>query len=97
MVVLRASRAHQEGRTRRHDRGARDAMDALAPPDERRQARTAKSCGLDASTLALTRQECFRIPPGMVARKPDHQREHEAAVKTNRAGKAGSLRRTCGD
>jgi hypothetical protein len=36
-------------------------------------ARTAKSCGLDASTLALTRQECFRILPGMVARKPDHQ------------------------
>src|SRR5579863_10129382 len=37
---------------------------------------TAKSCGLDASTLALSRRN---DPPMMVAKKPDHQREH--AVK----------------
>jgi hypothetical protein len=31
------SRAHQEGRTRRHERGARDAMDVLVSRDERRR------------------------------------------------------------
>src|SRR6202012_48969 len=41
--------------------------------------RTAKSCGLGASTLASTWRWCLRITPGMVARKPDHQREHEGS------------------
>ena len=38
----------------RHGRGARDAMDAVGARDECIDERTAKSCGLDASTLALT-------------------------------------------
>jgi hypothetical protein len=41
--------------------------------------RTVKSCGLDASTLALSR---WNDPPMMVAKKPDHQREHEGNRKT---------------
>jgi hypothetical protein len=65
----------------------RDAVDVLVPEDERRKKRTAKSCGLGASTLASTRQECFRILPGMVTRKPDHQREHEANRKTIAQGR----------
>jgi hypothetical protein len=36
MSFLAASRLDCEGRTRRHERGARDAMDASAPRDERR-------------------------------------------------------------
>jgi hypothetical protein len=43
--------------------------------------RTVKSCGLDASTLALTLDNASHCG-GMVARKPDHQREHEANRKT---------------
>jgi hypothetical protein len=35
-----------------------------------RHPRTAKSCGPDASTPASSRQECFRILPVMVTRKP---------------------------
>jgi hypothetical protein len=52
-------------------------------------ARTAKSCGPDASTLASTWQWSWRFTPGMVARKPDHQGEREAAVKTIACGNAG--------
>jgi hypothetical protein len=59
----------------------------IVSPDERCGLRTVKSCGLGASTLALTRQECFRILPGMVTRKPDHQREHEANRKTIAQGR----------
>jgi hypothetical protein len=36
MFMIRPSRLECEGRTRRHERGARDAMDASAPHDERR-------------------------------------------------------------
>jgi hypothetical protein len=38
----------------------------------------------------------FRIASGMVATKPDHQREHEGNRKNRRAGNAGLVRRTCG-
>jgi hypothetical protein len=44
--------------------------------------RTAKSCGPDISTPISTRRQRLRVAPGMVATKPDHQGEHEAAVKT---------------
>jgi hypothetical protein len=43
--------------------------------------RTAKSCGLDASTLALTGDNALHCA-GMVTTKPDHQREHEGNRKT---------------
>jgi len=65
--------------------------------DERTDKRTAKPRGSDISTLISTRRQRLRVALGMVARKPDHQEERGAAVKTIRAGKAGSLRRTCGD
>jgi len=48
---LRPSRTHEERRTRRHERGARDAMDAIALRDEQSRSRTAKSCGPDPPTL----------------------------------------------
>jgi hypothetical protein len=43
--------------------------------------RTVKSCGLDASTPALTGDDALHHA-GMVTRKPDHQREHEGNRKT---------------
>jgi len=56
----------------------RDAVDALAAQDERRNKRTAKSCGPDASTLAFTLAKiASAIEPTMVTTKPDHQGEHE--------------------
>jgi hypothetical protein len=48
--------------------------------------RTVKSCGLGASTLALTGDDASHHA-GMVARKPDHQGEHEAIVNTIARGK----------
>jgi hypothetical protein len=44
--------------------------------------RTVKSCGLDASMLALSWRQCSRIALTMVTTKPDHQREHEENRKT---------------
>ena len=38
-----------------------------------------------------------KSPGGWWLTSPAHQGEREAAVKTNRAGNAGSFRRTCGD
>jgi hypothetical protein len=52
--------------------------------------RTAKPRGSDISTLISTWQQRWRVVLGMVARKPDHQEERGAAVKTIRAGKAGN-------
>jgi len=66
--------------------GSGDAVDVCGALDECAARRTAKSCGLDASTLASSRRD---DPPAMVARKPDHQREHEAAVKTIAQGRPG--------
>src|ERR1700734_1252850 len=59
-----------------------------------RYARTAKSCGPDASRSASTWRTLVR--PGTVSKKPDHRGEHEATVN-HCAGKAGCFRRTCGD
>jgi hypothetical protein len=53
-------------------------MDAIGARDECTDKWTAKSCGLDASTLALTRDNALHCA-GMVATKPDHQREHEGS------------------
>jgi hypothetical protein len=60
------------------------------------RSRTAKSCGLDASTLASTRADATHHA-GMVARKPITRESAKEAVKTNRAGKAGMFSATCGD
>ena len=40
----------------RHECWKRDAMDAIVSPDERKRARTAKSCGPGAPRLASSRQ-----------------------------------------
>jgi hypothetical protein len=44
----------------RHERWARDAMDAFLPNDERRERRTAKSCGPDIPMLMPSWRRCFR-------------------------------------
>jgi hypothetical protein len=71
-------------------------MDAVGARDECANKRTAKSCGLDASTLALTRGNALHCA-GMVTTKPITRESTKEAVKTIRAGKAGAFRRTCGD
>jgi hypothetical protein len=60
----------------RHERWARDAVDAGGAFDERAVLRTAKSCGPDAPTLASTRDNALHCA-GMVATSPVHQGEHE--------------------
>ena len=52
------------------------------------QTRTAKSCGLDTSTLVSTRDNALHCA-GMVTRKPDHQREPEVSRKTIAQGMPG--------
>jgi len=54
----------------------RDAVDVFAPEDERRKKRTAKSCGPDAPTLALTRDNALHCA-GTVTTKLGHRGEHE--------------------
>jgi hypothetical protein len=54
-------------------------MDVFGAARRTAPKRTVKSCGPDASTLALSRRS---DPPAMVATKPDHQGELEATVKT---------------
>jgi hypothetical protein len=76
LAVVRASSARQEGRfaivTKR---GAEDAVDAAARKTGE-PARTAKSWRPDISTLVSTGDNASRYA-GMVARKPDHQGDHE--------------------
>jgi len=54
----------------------------------RRQKRTEKSCGPDASTPASSSREASFLG-ATVTNKPDHRGEREITVKTNCAGKAG--------
>jgi hypothetical protein len=49
----------QEGRTRRHERGERDAVDAATSARRAMLLRTAKSCGSGAPTLALNWRRCL--------------------------------------
>src|SRR5271166_2899755 len=49
---LRVPPRLKRGDRERHERGVRDAVDANALTDERRNLRTAKPCGPDAPTLA---------------------------------------------
>ncbi|WP_298256503.1 hypothetical protein, partial [Bradyrhizobium sp.] len=57
--------------------------------DECASSRTAKSWRPDISTLVSTRDNASHCA-GMVARKPDHQGDHEVSRKTTRAGNAGT-------
>src|SRR5947209_10490600 len=61
----------QEGRTRRHERGARDAVDAMASLDERGLLRTEKSCGPGTPTLVSSFAEFFR--EATAAKQPGHR------------------------
>src|ERR1700761_1524649 len=77
----------------RHERWARDPIDAFASTDERCRKRTAKSCGPDVSTLTSSWQRCSRIAPGTETTKPDLRPisgEHEGNHNTMAAGNAGS-------
>jgi hypothetical protein len=81
--MLRASRLTQEGRfavVTNVECGMR--WTALLANDERERRRTAKSCGPDTPMLVSTRDDCFAIAAGMVARKPVHQGDHEGSRKT---------------
>jgi hypothetical protein len=68
----------------RHERWARDAMDALAATDERGLGRTAKSCGPDVSTLTLSWRQCFRIAPTTVTKRPITEESAKETVKPSR-------------
>jgi hypothetical protein len=68
------SRAHQEGRTRRHERGTRDAMDADGAARRAVLSRTAKSCGPDASTPASSLAEIRQGDGDKQARSPGRSR-----------------------
>ena len=70
----------------------RDAVDAVGARDECANKRTAKSCGLDASTLAFNLVTMLAHRTGDGDKKPITRES-----KTIRAGKAGLFRRTCGD
>ena len=86
-VYFRPSCPTQGAARDRHGRGAGcDGRGCAA--DERRVKRTAKSCGPDAPTLASSPQEA-KLLRAMVAKKPGHQGEHEAAVKTIAQGRPG--------
>src|SRR5665647_2549579 len=52
--------------------------------------RTAKSCGPDASTLALSLRKSF--PQATVTKKPDHRGELEVSCKTIARGMPGVSR-----
>ncbi len=78
-VLIAPSRAHEEGRTRRHERGARDAMDVLASPDERR------GRGRSSRMVLISRrwdQACGRIHGRRGLTSPAPRGEYEAAVNT---------------
>ena len=59
----------------RHERKARDAMDASCAADESALLRTAKSCGPDASMVGVKLVK--EISPMMVTTTPDHRGEYE--------------------
>jgi len=59
--------------------------------------RTAKSCGPGLSMPRSSWRRCLRIASATVAIKPITAESTKQAVKTIRAGNAGSFRRTCGD
>src|ERR1700692_2337583 len=80
--------ARSEGRTRRHERWCGIQWTRAATQDERRELRTAKSCGPDAPTLASSSRS---NPLATVARKPGHRGEHDISRKTIVQGRSGEL------
>jgi hypothetical protein len=52
--------------------------------------RTAKSCGPDIPTLISSRQQCLRIAPATVTKKPVRRGEHEGNRKTIARGMPGA-------
>jgi hypothetical protein len=74
------SRAHQEGRTRRHERGARDAMDANCVA--RRAACFADGEVVWSWCLDAGIKPCGMFREATVTNKPDHRREREGNRKT---------------
>src|SRR5512135_2101423 len=85
------------GVAHRHERWARDAVDACRAKDERACRRTAKSCGPDAPTLATTGDDASHHA-GMVARKPGSPgRSRRKPLKPFARGMPERFRRTCGD
>ena len=79
---------HQGAFRDRHERRARDAMDAGGAADESAYLRTAKSCGPDAPTLASScRRRDLRGDGGKQARSPGRARNK--LLKPSRAGMPG--------
>ena len=65
----------RRGVARRHERGVRDAMDALGAQDGRLAKRTAKSCGPDIPTLISSLQiDDLASDGGKKARSPGRVR-----------------------
>jgi hypothetical protein len=65
----------------RHERCGGMRWTRVKAEDERLNSRTAKSCGPDAPTLALTSRRRVRVSRRKVARKPGHLGEHEVSRK----------------
>jgi hypothetical protein len=89
LALVRASSAHQEGRfaivTKR---GAEDAVDATAQATNARSPRTAKSCGLDVSTLTSTLEKPTLLL-GTVTTSPIAGESTKETVKTIARGMPG--------
>jgi len=86
------SRARKRGVSTVTKRWARGAMGATCHKTSD-AARTAKSCGPDAPTLAFKSRRS--VCAAMVARKPGHQGEHDISRKTIAQGRPDCLRFTC--
>ena len=86
------SRARKRGVSTVTKRWARGAMGATCHKTSD-AARTAKSCGPDAPTLAFKSRRS--VCAAMVARKPGHQGEHDISRKAIAQGRPDCLRFTC--
>jgi hypothetical protein len=93
---MRWTRACVGAQGNREARSRWDSFSEEAARDERREMRTAKSCGPGAPMQAPSWRRCFSSAPMTVAIKLVHRGEYEVSRKTIRAGKAGSLGCTCG-
>jgi hypothetical protein len=69
-AIMSASRLIAEGRTRRHERRVRDAVDVTASADGWWPSRTVKSYGPDTPTLVSRLRRRSRVAQTMVAKKP---------------------------
>jgi hypothetical protein len=67
----------------------RDAVDAFGARDECTNKRTAKSCGLDASTLASSWRQCFALRWRWWQESPITKESTKETVKTIARGMPG--------